>query len=230
MYTVDASVWVNAFDQREPGHETSRRFLEVVHAQALPVVVPNLLCVEVAGAISRTRSDPTRAQEFATAVAHLPNVTLLPLDEELAQQARDLAALNGLRGADAVYTAVALHADCTLVSLDQEHLTRLTAVVQACAPATALAEMQALLADESPPVEGGSGEEPDSRDAAIRSERNREPEVTGGTAPEAPAAEAEVTMEEAETPAVEAEASTQEAETPTVASEPQPPPEDLSSS
>ncbi len=54
--------------------------------------------------------------------------------------------------------------------------------------------------------------------------------MTGGTAPEAPAAEAEVTMEEAETPAVEAEASTQEAETPTVASEPQPPPEDLSSS
>ncbi len=148
MYTVDASVWVNAFDQREPGHEASRRFLEAVHAQALPVVVPNLLCVEIAGAISRTRSEPTRAQEFARVVAHLPNVTLLPLDEDLAQQARNLAAQNGLRGADAVYAAVALQADCALVSLDQEHLTRLTAVVPAHAPAGALAEIEARLAED----------------------------------------------------------------------------------
>jgi hypothetical protein len=29
MYTVDASVWVNAFDQREPGHLVSREFLDV---------------------------------------------------------------------------------------------------------------------------------------------------------------------------------------------------------
>ncbi len=213
MHTVDASVWVNAFDQREPGHETSRRFLEVVHTQALPVVVPNLLLVELAGAISRTRSDPARAQEFATAVAHLPNVTLLPLDEELAEQARGLAARNGLRGADAVYAAVALHADCTLVSLDNEHLTRLTAIVRACAPAEALAEMQAPLADEAPPVEADSGEEPISRDVGNQSETDREPAVEAGAAPEGPAAEAEASPEEPETLTVEAE--------------PQPPAEDL---
>lgn len=164
MYTVDASVWVNAFDQREPDFETSRRFLHALHEQALPVVVPNLVLVEVAGAISRTRRDPVKAQEFATAVAQLPNVTLLPLDGDLAEEARGLAAQNGLRGADAVYAAVALHAHCTLVSLDQEHLTRLTAVVQVRAPAAALAETQEILADESPPMEAESGEEPKSRD------------------------------------------------------------------
>jgi hypothetical protein len=27
MYTIDASVWVNAFDQREPGHAASRQLL-----------------------------------------------------------------------------------------------------------------------------------------------------------------------------------------------------------
>ena len=50
MYTVDASVWVNAFDQREPGHLVSRQFLEVLRDQALPIIVPNLVLVEVAGA------------------------------------------------------------------------------------------------------------------------------------------------------------------------------------
>jgi predicted nucleic acid-binding protein len=55
MYMVDANVWVNAFDQREPGHQVSRQFLEVLRDQALPIIVPNLVLVEVAGAISRTR-------------------------------------------------------------------------------------------------------------------------------------------------------------------------------
>lgn len=66
MYTVDASVWVNAFDGREPGHAISRQCLDLLRVQALPIVVPNLVLVEVAGAISRTRHDPAQAQTFAT--------------------------------------------------------------------------------------------------------------------------------------------------------------------
>jgi predicted nucleic acid-binding protein len=61
MYTVDASVWVNAFDQREPDHLVSRQFLEVLQVQALPIIVPNVVLIEVAGAISRTRRAPAQA-------------------------------------------------------------------------------------------------------------------------------------------------------------------------
>jgi ABC-type sulfate transport system permease subunit len=62
---------------------------------------------EVAGAISRTRQDPARAQAFATVLGQLPNVTVVPLDMVLGQQALELAAQHGLRGTDAVYEAVA---------------------------------------------------------------------------------------------------------------------------
>ena len=65
MYTVDASVWVNGFDRREAGHATSRQLLEVLRTRALPIIVPNLVLAEVAGAISRTRHDPVRAEAFA---------------------------------------------------------------------------------------------------------------------------------------------------------------------
>jgi predicted nucleic acid-binding protein len=75
MYTVDASVWVNAFDQREPGHRVSRQFLDLLRDQALPIIVPNLVLVEVAGAISRTRRTPAQAQAFAFALGRLPHVT-----------------------------------------------------------------------------------------------------------------------------------------------------------
>jgi predicted nucleic acid-binding protein len=83
MYTVDASVWVNGFDQREAGHATSRQLLEVLRIRALPIIVPNLVLAEVAGAISRTRSDPAQAEVFATTLGRLPNVTVVPLDVAL---------------------------------------------------------------------------------------------------------------------------------------------------
>jgi predicted nucleic acid-binding protein len=142
MYTVDASVWVNAFDQREPGHLVSREFLDVLRSQRLPIIVPNVVLVEVAGAISRTRRTPAEAQTFATALSRLPHVTVRVLDEVGALQALTLAAQHGLRGADAVYAAVAREAGSTLVTLDNEHLTRLINIMTVCTPTVALAGLR----------------------------------------------------------------------------------------
>lgn len=141
MYTVDASVWVNAFDQREPGHLASRQFLEIVRTQALPIIVPNLVLVEVAGAISRTRRTPAQAHAFALALSRLPHVTVRALDEVCTIQALNLAAQHGLRGADAVYATVANDAGSTLVTLDKEHLTRLVNLLTVCTPTVALAAL-----------------------------------------------------------------------------------------
>jgi predicted nucleic acid-binding protein len=144
MYTVDASVWLNGFDQRESGHEISRQFLELLQARTIPLIEPVLMFVEVAGAISRTRQDPTRAEAFASTLGQLPNMTILPLDDPLGQRALALAAHHGLRGTDAVYAAVAQQADCTLISLDNEHLTRLAGLIRVQTPAAALAELTAV--------------------------------------------------------------------------------------
>lgn len=141
MYTVDASVWVNGFDQREPGHEVSRRVLEHLRDQTVLVVMPHLVLAEVAGAVSRTRNNPAQALAFATAIGNLPNVTLVPLDASVVQQAAQLAAQYGLRGADAVYAAVAAQAHCTLITLDNEHLTRLIGIVPTRRPIDALADL-----------------------------------------------------------------------------------------
>lgn len=139
MYTVDASVWVNAFDQREAGHAVSRQFLDVLRTRAIPVAVPNLALVEVAGAISRTRRTPEQAESFGRALGRLPHITVRLLDEVCAIQALTLAARHTLRGTDAVYAAVALETASTLVTLDNEHLTRLASLMTVCTPAAALA-------------------------------------------------------------------------------------------
>ncbi len=140
MFTIDASVWINAFDQREPGHHVSRQFLEMLRNQELPIIIPNLALVEIAGAISRTRKSQVSATTFATTLSQLPHVTIRELDQICAQQALTLAAQYELRGADAVYAAVASEAGNTLVTLDNEHLTRLVSLISVCTPAKALAE------------------------------------------------------------------------------------------
>jgi predicted nucleic acid-binding protein len=141
MYTVDTSVWVNSFDQREPGHGTSREVLHALAAQGMPIFVPSLVLVEVAGAISRTRQDAAQAMAFAMALSQLPNLTFVALDEALALDALTLAAQHRLRGADAVFAAVALRAGCTLISLDNEHLARLHSVVAVRTPAEVLPQL-----------------------------------------------------------------------------------------
>ena len=50
-FTVDASVFLNAFNPREAGHADSFRFLARLHEHAIPMVAPTLLLPEVAGVI-----------------------------------------------------------------------------------------------------------------------------------------------------------------------------------
>jgi len=74
-------------------------------------------------------------------MSRLPNVTSVILEAALVRQAVALAAQYGVRGADAVYAAVALQAGCTLVTLDNEQLARLAAVLPTRTPEQAIAAM-----------------------------------------------------------------------------------------
>ena len=141
MFTIDTSVWVNASSPAEVGHAASRAFVDRVLSSRLRVVVPTLLQVELAGAIGRKQGDAIAAVDFTHEVVSLTFVEVVPLDEAMAIRATTLAAHKGLRGADAIYAAVAIEYGCELVSLDSEHLTRLTGVVRTLTPTAALATL-----------------------------------------------------------------------------------------
>ncbi len=139
-YTVDASVFLNAFNPYEAGHETSYRFLAELQEQATPIIVPTLLLPEVAAAISRGREDESLAREFAATLEQLPHLVWVPLDTTLARQATAVAARFRLRGSDAVYAAVALRFGSTLVTLDRQQQERVGKVLTTRSPAQALSE------------------------------------------------------------------------------------------
>ena len=139
-YTVDASVFLNAFNPYEVGHKESHRLLARMQDEAVPIITPTLLLPEVAAAIGRGRDDTDLARRFASKLRRLPHLILIPLDETLALQAADVAAQYRLRGSDAVYAAVALRFGSTLVTLDREQRDRVAAVIPTRWPAEALAE------------------------------------------------------------------------------------------
>ncbi len=143
MYTLDANVFVRDVDPGEPEHDACHALIGRLRATGAPIIVPTLILAEVAGSVSRTRRDPIRARVFVDILGELPNITFVPLDQALAQEAAELAADYALRGADAVYVAVARRHGCTLVSLDREQRERASAVITARTPAEVLAEVGA---------------------------------------------------------------------------------------
>jgi predicted nucleic acid-binding protein len=137
-YTVDASVFVNAFNLHEEGHTQSLAILSAIQEGNDPVIVPTLLPAEIASAVARASGDSTGALNYANATAALPHLILIPLSPATARQAAELAANHRLRAADAVYVAVARRYGTTLVSRDEEQRSRGAAVVTCQTPEEAL--------------------------------------------------------------------------------------------
>ena len=140
-FTLDASVVMNAFNPAEAGHAISLQLQTAIQSQAIPVIVPTLLLTEVAATIGRVLGDAPGAREFVVRLSRLPYLRFASLIRPLALTAANLAAQYRLRGADAVYVAVARQFGTTLVTLDDQQRTRAATAISTRTPAEALAEL-----------------------------------------------------------------------------------------
>jgi predicted nucleic acid-binding protein len=122
--TIDASVFVSAFTPSEEAYQISKAFMREVRESGVPIIVPTLVIPEIAAAIGRGQGKPDLGYSFAVEVSQFPNVTLINLDESLAESAAEIAATYRLRGSDAVYAAVAKRFATQLITLDAEQLQR----------------------------------------------------------------------------------------------------------
>jgi predicted nucleic acid-binding protein len=138
MFTIDASVYVNALRPPEVGSADSQSFLGYVTDHSLPVVSPTLLLVELAAVLARGHDNASDSIALAWAMQAFPNYSWRPLNLELARTASVLAAQYRLRGADAVYAAVAQQESLVLVTLDRQQLERLSPLLKVQRPVEAL--------------------------------------------------------------------------------------------
>lgn len=140
--TIDASVFLNAFQPAEEGHRTSQALMEHVETEAIPIICPALLLPEVSATISRGTENKQLAIEFARTLQGLPHLMLIPLEEVMARQALTLAAELRLRGSDAVYASTAFKYASTLITLDKEMHDRAETRITTQYPEEFLAEVE----------------------------------------------------------------------------------------
>ena len=136
---VDASVWVSRLLPPDTRHADTVGWFDRQEETGALYLGPSLVVCEVAGAIARQTGDAERARRTTALLARLPNLRLASIDESLARDAAELAATLRLRGADAVYVAVARRLDVPLVTWDAEQLQRGAAVVRVHRPTPARA-------------------------------------------------------------------------------------------
>jgi predicted nucleic acid-binding protein len=131
---LDASVWVASLIKQEQHHAESALLLSRLVRDRRVASVPVLVLAEVAGAIARQSRDTASAEtglRFMRAQAWL---SIHPVTESQGETAAAIAARQFLRGADAVYAALARQLGTPLVTWDNELLERAAAVVPVFTP------------------------------------------------------------------------------------------------
>ena len=129
MPVVDASVYVAYAYAKDIPHPQSEAWLTSAVARAQTLVAPATLLAEVSGAISRNSGRPRLARSVIQQLLQAELVVLIPVTVELAARATEIAAVYKIKGADAIYVALAEQLGDELVTLDQEQLQRGGAVV-----------------------------------------------------------------------------------------------------
>lgn len=127
MYTIDASVWVSAFEPNDALHAPSRDFLERVAETDLPVYGPAFALLEIGCAIGRRTGREDFARKAAAHFRAFPGLMLLPVDQALLEEALKVGLDRRLRAADSLYAAIARKTGSILVSWDRELVGRANA-------------------------------------------------------------------------------------------------------
>ncbi len=114
---VDASIWVARLVSEDIFYEPVKEWMSTRLEEDDQFLAPSLLLAEIGGAISR-RTTPSLGLKAIEQVQSLPGLQLVEMENLLLQEAAQLAARLGLRGADSTYVALAARLDLPLMTLD----------------------------------------------------------------------------------------------------------------
>jgi len=134
MAVMDTSVLVAVINSHEPGHISSFNWFSNILSTGVAVSAPVILLAETAAAISRGQNDPERAYRAIRLLTETDYIMWYPVNQALAFRSAEIAADYKIRGCDAIFVALAEQLGEELVTLDNEQLTRSTAVISARRP------------------------------------------------------------------------------------------------
>lgn len=131
---IDASMWVSASITTDVHYQVSRAWLGTQARQGAVFTQPWLFHIEVSASINRRTGNPTLARRAVAVLDRVRLIEWIVVDQQLASLATRLAIDLRLRGADAVYVAVAQLHNLPLVTWDAEQLNRAAAAIAVYSP------------------------------------------------------------------------------------------------
>jgi len=131
---VDASVWVATLHRADPGHARCSDWLRRALDAGASLTAPSLVLAEVAAAIRRISGHAETGADAIVKLLAVPALDLCDLDVARARRAAEIAVNTGVRGADAVYLALAVERGDVLISLDRQQRERGGAVADVRLP------------------------------------------------------------------------------------------------
>jgi predicted nucleic acid-binding protein len=120
---LDASVWVARLISEDVFYERVKQWMHDRIEDEDQFLAPSLLLAEVGGAISR-RTTSSLGWRAVKRLQSLPGLQLIEMEHLLVEEAAQLAARLGLRGADSIYVAVAARLELPLLTLDLDQRER----------------------------------------------------------------------------------------------------------
>jgi predicted nucleic acid-binding protein len=130
---VDASVWASLLMPPDPNHVASVAWSSTYITAGALIVVPELMLVELAAALVRQTQQPTTVKQTVRGLYHSV-LKIAAADTNLLQLAMELAVDLRLKGAEAMYVALAHQLGVPLISWDKEQLQRSSSAIETFAP------------------------------------------------------------------------------------------------
>lgn len=134
MTVTDASLWVSRFLTGDAHHAASDLWLREAVGAGLALAAPTHLLAEVAGAVARRSGRSQLGYQIAQQIQRVPTMQLVAIGVNLGDFAAEVASVYRLRGADALYVAVAHQLQMPLVTWDQEQVRRVAGFIEAYTP------------------------------------------------------------------------------------------------
>lgn len=134
MFCIDASVIICAASPKEPYFSKCKDFLTQIRERDVKVFLPEIIIPEITSGLFRATGDSIVAYELALSFRNVPNFSFVTVDRKLADLASWVICKTGLRGADAIYVALASDYNLELITLDKEQLEKSKKLVKVRKP------------------------------------------------------------------------------------------------
>jgi predicted nucleic acid-binding protein len=139
LVAIDTSVFAAATLRHEVAHQVADRLMHMLAQDQTKIAVPSILIPEIMSALQRNKYPLPRIRQLVLAYRS-PHLMIVPVDLQLADEAGEIAILQGTKGSDSIFLALARSLTVPLLTLDREQQDRAPADIEVFTPEQALAK------------------------------------------------------------------------------------------